>query len=134
MRQTDAAAPKPTKAPCKTCPYRKDVPSGIWHQEEYAKLREYDGETWEQPMAVFHCHSSPECVCGGWLTAHDPQHLLALRLNRVSGECLAYEHDIPCFGSGAEAAHHGMKDLISPGPSAARAITRLSKTIGERNE
>lgn len=29
---------KPPKVPCGTCPYRRDVPAGIWHGEEYAKL------------------------------------------------------------------------------------------------
>ena len=28
--------------PCASCPYRCDVPSGVWHPDEYAKLEVYD--------------------------------------------------------------------------------------------
>ena len=58
------------KAPrvlCASCPYRKDVPSGIWEQSEYDKLPKYDGETWEQAGALFMCHLRDGCLCGGWL-------------------------------------------------------------------
>ena len=57
--------------PCDTCPYRKDTPSGIWHESEYKKL-----PAWDNPMAfagVFHCHSQTEerqTVCRGWLEVH----------------------------------------------------------------
>ena len=44
------------KVPCGSCPYRRDVPSGIWEQHEYDKLPEYDGQTWEQNPALFLCH------------------------------------------------------------------------------
>ena len=26
--------------PCSSCPYRKDVPSGVWAHHEYEKLRD----------------------------------------------------------------------------------------------
>lgn len=26
--------------PCETCPYRRDVPSGVWSADEYRKLIE----------------------------------------------------------------------------------------------
>lgn len=44
MSSTVKAAPKP----CASCPYRRDVPEGVWHPEEYSKLRAYDGSTGEQ--------------------------------------------------------------------------------------
>ena len=51
------------KRPCPSCPYRRDVPSGIWHESEYAKLPQFDGPTQDQlaagAFALFHCHSQP---------------------------------------------------------------------------
>jgi hypothetical protein len=34
--------------PCASCPYRKDVPSGIWAAHEYTKLLAYDGDILDQ--------------------------------------------------------------------------------------
>ena len=72
--------------PCVTCPYRCDVPSGVWAAEEYAKLPEYDAPTWQQPPALFMCHSHPDGLCTGWLQSHaNREHafdLLALRFSR----------------------------------------------------
>lgn len=75
---TDRVAPP--KVPCGSCPYRKDVPSGIWHPDEYAKLPAYDRETPFQPTSLFMCHQRDGCLCGGWLMTHDRRHLLALRI------------------------------------------------------
>lgn len=46
----------PAKNPCGSCPYRRDVPSGIWSEEEYDKLPQYDLPTGDQPPNVFLCH------------------------------------------------------------------------------
>jgi hypothetical protein len=32
----------PAPKPCESCPYRKDVPSGVWSEGEYRKLPQYD--------------------------------------------------------------------------------------------
>lgn len=74
--------PKPPKVPCGTCPYRRDVPSGVWAAEEYDKLPGYDGDVPDQlragAMGLFMCHQRDGCLCGGWLMAHGPDNLLAL--------------------------------------------------------
>lgn len=31
---------EPSPRLCESCPYRRDVPSGIWDRSEYAKLTE----------------------------------------------------------------------------------------------
>ena len=49
---TNLPAPQPAKNPCGSCPYRKDVPSGVWAVSEYLKLVEYDRPTGEQPVHV----------------------------------------------------------------------------------
>lgn len=87
--------PRPPKRPCESCPYRCDVPSGIWHPDEYAKLLPYDGETWDQPPGLLMCHQRDGCICGGWLQTHDTSHLLALRLNRVYESAFGHQSDIP---------------------------------------
>lgn len=119
--------PSPPKRPCGSCPYRCDVPSGIWHPDEYAKLLPYDGETWEQPPGLFMCHQRDGCICGGWLQTHDTSHLLALRLNRVHESAFGYQSDIPTFASGADAAAHGLAEVLHPTADARRLIDGLQK-------
>ncbi|WP_336794377.1 DUF6283 family protein [Gordonia malaquae] len=46
----------PAPRPCESCPYRRDVPSGVWAESEYEKLRAYDAPTGEQPVRLFLCH------------------------------------------------------------------------------
>ena len=63
------------KTPCPSCPYRRDVPSGIWDASEYDKLPGYDGDVPDQLTAgafgLFHCHSQQENLCAGWVGCHD---------------------------------------------------------------
>jgi hypothetical protein len=64
------------KAPCKSCPYRRDVPSGIWHSSEYDKLPQYDGEIVDQLMkggqALFDCHQRDGNLCAGCMLEASP--------------------------------------------------------------
>ncbi len=115
------------KVPCGSCPYRRDVPSGIWEQHEYNKLPGYDGQTWEQEMALFMCHQKDGNLCAGWLACHNPRQLLALRLPRKDLDPAVYDYktDVPVFSSGAEAKKHGMRDIEQPGKKAEKMITGL---------
>jgi hypothetical protein len=122
----------PRKTPCAFCPYRKNVPSGVWDAIEYEKLRRYDGETFEQAAtAVFICHQQTGCVCSGWLGHRDPGELLAVRLGLMRGElderALDYTTDVPLFSSGADAADHGLTDVEKPGTKAQRAINEIAR-------
>jgi|SRR5215471_1540433 len=103
--------------PCGSCPYRCDVPSGIWAKHEYDKLPSYDGPTWDQQsFAVFMCHQRDGKICAGWLACHDPQELIALRIQRnVDPAVFDYASPVPVFSSGAEARAHGLRDLKNPG-------------------
>lgn len=123
------------KAPCKTCPYRRDVPSGVWAAEEYAKLPDYDGDAIDQlnadAVGLFDCHQRDGNLCAGWLAAHGPENLLALRIAgpRVPHEVWFYKSPVPVFASGAEAAAHGMAKIDNPDPKACRAIDRLTRKL-----
>lgn len=123
--------PGPGKAPCGSCPYRRDVPAGVWEADEYAKLPPYDGETFEQIMkgatALFFCHQQDGCLCAGWVGCHDMRHNLAVRLNQVAPETFDYQSPVPLFASGAEAAAHGLSGVAEPDARARRAIERLAK-------
>lgn len=125
--------PRPSAAPCGTCPYRRDVPSGVWAAEEYAKLPLYDGETWEQSPAPFYCHQNDGHLCAGWVGCHDAYHLLALRLHRVDPATFDYESPVPLFASGAEAAAHGLADLDAPSERARQAIGKLERRRAARD-
>lgn len=126
--------PKPPPVPCGTCPYRRDVPSGVWERHEYEKLPQYDGDTGQQAMqgamALFMCHQRDGCLCGGWLATHDTRHLLALRVNAVDASAYDYETDVPVFASGREAHDHGVRDVDDPSPEARRKIDGLRKQRG----
>ena len=117
--------------PCASCPYRRDVPSGIWEAFEYDKLPAYDGDTAEQILAratgLFHCHSQPENLCAGWVGCHDMTQSFAVCFNsaRVDPAIYDYVSPVPLFASGAEAAAHGKRDLPRPGPEARRKMRQL---------
>jgi len=119
--------------PCASCPYRKDVPSGIWEQAEYDKLPAYDGEMGEQAangaIGTFMCHQRDGRLCAGWVAGHGPHNLLALRFNsrRIDDSVWDYKTDTIVFRSGAAARDHGMKDIKKPGKRAVRLMAKLTE-------
>lgn len=132
-----SATGPPAPRPCASCPYRRDVPSGVWHHDEYAKLRRYDAPTGEQPPGVFLCHTAPGRVCAGWAGCHDGAHLLALRIAEVSGSMTAdgidatidYVSPMPLFSSGAEAADHGEAEITAPSPDAVYTMAKITRAM-----
>lgn len=129
---TNAEPARPRKTPCASCPYRKNVPSGIWHEDEYAKLERYDAETFDQPVTTFMCHQGCGSVCSGWLGHADPTELLAVRIGIIGGSldesCAEYSTDVPLFASGAEAAAHGRSEISAPSERAATVIAKIIRT------
>jgi len=127
-------APIVRKGPCSACPYRRDVPSGVWADNEYDKLRAYDNETPYQPHGTFMCHATPEAICHGWAVVHTSRgqehDLLALRVM-----CSLYETEgvdipepaVPLFSSGNEAADHGQADIEHPSLEAQKTVERLQR-------
>ncbi|MFF4699945.1 DUF6283 family protein [Streptomyces chattanoogensis] len=131
----------PAQRPCESCPYRRDVPPGIWASEEYAKLRRYDAETPDQPTGLFQCHqadasSAIRRVCAGWAGCHEGEELLALRLAVLDGHIDAttyravveYVSPVPLFPSGSEAAAHGEQGINAPTGQARRLINKITRT------
>jgi len=106
------------------------VPSGVWHPQEYDKLRRYDADTIEQPAAAFTCHQGAGDVCSGWLGHRDPVDLLAVRIGLMSGHldpsCADYTTTVALFGSGTEAADHGCSQVEVPGERARAAIRKIT--------
>lgn len=130
----------PAAKPCGSCPYRRDVPSGLWDPSEYHKLPEYDLPTPEQPMGVFLCHRQNGRACAGWCGVHDMTDSLGLRMATSMGKVKDPEHfldyttDVPLFKTGAEAARHGMAEVEKPGPEAMRLIAKLEAEQDKREE
>ncbi|MEB3023022.1 MULTISPECIES: DUF6283 family protein [Mycolicibacter] len=129
----------PAPNPCASCPYRRDVPSGIWHQDEYAKLPHYDEPTYDQPLNAFLCHQNgPDDphgrLCAGWVGCHGGE-LLALRVAAADGRlnpddaarAFYYRTPVPLFSSGAEAATHGMRDLEFPSEAALSTAAKIAR-------
>lgn len=125
----------PAKNPCGSCPYRKDVPSGVWAAEEYDKLPAYDNETGLQPPGAFFCHQQNGRLCAGWVACHDMPNALGLRLalafDAIDFEdfeaACDYTTDIPIWESGAAAAEHGKADIDAPSEKASRTVERILK-------
>lgn len=130
---------RPRKSPCASCPFRRDVPSGVWAESEYDKLPGYDGETWEQTaIGAFLCHNDPAAsVCAGW-AALSNEDTLALRMARYLDReldvqaCVDYATDVPLFASGAEAAEHGKREIEAPSDKAVKTIGKVTKTRAAR--
>src|SRR3954470_1603415 len=123
---------EPAKNPCGSCPYRQDVPAGVWAEEEYAKLPAYDEpETFMQPIGLFHCHQQDGRLCAGWVGCHDMEHNFALRVNarflspKVIDAILGYQTKVPLFGSGQEAADHGRSGIENPDLRARKTVAKI---------
>jgi hypothetical protein len=130
----------PAKNPCGSCPYRQDVPSGVWHAEEYAKLPPFDNDTASQPMGLFLCHQQDGRICAGWAGCHDMSRTLSVRLAASMGHLpdgvldalLDYSTEVPLWSSGAEAAAHGLAEVEAPSREALRKIDKLvAKGLGQ---
>lgn len=125
----------PAPRPCESCPYRRDVPSGVWADEEYDKLPEFDKDTASQPPGVFLCHQQNGRVCAGWIGCHGAHELLGVRIaasmrKMSDADLLAtlnYTSPVPLFASGAEAAAHGKAEIRSLGTGARRVIAKVSR-------
>ena len=130
---------EPAKSPCGSCPYRRDVPSGVWAESEYAKLPRYDNaETWTQPTGLFLCHQQDGRVCAGWAGCHDMEENLAIRLHarempeKVWEAILDYRTDVPLWESGAAAAAHGMAEIETPSDKARRVVATIENKQARR--
>jgi hypothetical protein len=123
------------KAPCKSCPYRQDVPSGVWDATEYDKLPAYDGEILHQLLsggeALFYCHQQDGHLCAGWVGCHGASNLLAFRFHaeRIDDSVWGYVSPVPVFASGQEACDHGKAEIDNPGEAAHRMIDRLVRKL-----
>jgi hypothetical protein len=127
----------PAPRPCGSCPYRLDVPAGVWAAHEYEKLPPYDNQTAFQPPSAFFCHQADGHLCAGWVGCHDMRHNLGFFRLLVTGmqkldpgdiDAIAnYATDVPLFASGTEAALHGLSGVANPSPEAQRLIDRLTR-------
>ena len=123
----------PRPSPCPSCPYRKDCPSGLWAEHEYAKLPGYDKPTWEQPPTMFHCHTAPDLACAGWVACHDMTESLGLRMGISMGlvtdpdAFCDYTTEVALFSTGAEAAEHGMREIEYPSEEAGKAYRKIER-------
>lgn len=127
------------RAPCQSCPYRKDVPSGIWAAEEYDKILVYDNETTLQPPKAFLCHLNNGCLCRGWLDVHRDQPLglrFAVALGILDPEAVDRALDegpaTPVFASAAAAAKHGRKAIKRPSRKAREMVAKIETKRGRK--
>lgn len=123
----------PCSHPCGSCPYRQDVPGGVWSTEEYEKLPHYDKPTAEQPMGLFLCHQQNGHLCAGWAGTHDMDETLSIRLAVTMGtmhpdeiqKTIDYESPVSLWESGQEAHDHGVADVSRPSYEAKKIQHKL---------
>lgn len=127
---------------CDSCPYRRDVPPGVWAKEEYDKLPLYDCDAPMPALSSFLCHQSHATeiatVCRGWLSVHRDS--VAARISQIKGELLP--EDIPTadesnvyYESGAEAAKAGKRGVRRPSKAAKQKVRNLVRRgIGRFSE
>jgi len=119
--------------PCPSCPYRRDVPSGVWTRDEYEKLRGYDDP--QESFAPFHCHqqlvTGEETVCRGWLSVarESAAARIAVLEGRVRDEDRYDDVAVELWPTGHAAADHGERDVDNPGPEARAMIEKLGPRI-----
>jgi hypothetical protein len=117
----------PCAVPCVDCPYRMDAPSGLWAEDQYDKLPDYDKDIGEgQPLAVFLCHEQNGHLCAGWVGCHGGENLISIYIEAASGglsseelvKTLEHKPRVPLFESGIAAAEHGKEEIEYPGERA----------------
>jgi hypothetical protein len=129
----DQPPPLPAAAPCGSCPYRVDVPSGVWHPSEYVKLPQFDQPTALQPIGLFLCHQVDGRICAGWAGCHDMAESLGVRIALLDGRLTpdqadalyTYTTTTELHPSGRAAADHGMAETGNPSPAARRAASKI---------
>lgn len=123
-------------APCRSCPYRLDCPSGVWHESEYAKLPEYDKETFAQPFVAFLCHDADREseLCRGWAEVHGKQEgehaLLSVRVMGIGGIERLHPCGVELHESGQAACDAGMERIENPSEEAVEMSERLQQKHG----
>lgn len=128
----------PAKHPCGTCPYRQDVPSGVWARSEYEKLPQFDGPIETQPHRAFFCHQQDGRLCAGWVGCHDMDQSLGLRLAasfrtitlEAQEAALDYVSPVPLWASGQEAHDYGVAGIDDPDEEARRKVHVLTRRLG----
>lgn len=72
------------REPCKTCPYRTDVPAGTWHWSEFENLLQQDA--YELGGSTFACHMHGKLpkdqrgFCIGWLLDQRQRNVPSIQL------------------------------------------------------
>lgn len=133
MTESERPLIRVRKNPCPSCPFRKDCPSGIWDESEYEHLRIYDGDIGQQIVrgatSTFHCHSTPEDLCAGWVGTFGPWELAVLRLHsdKLDPSVWDYETSVALHESGQAAYEHGMARYKAPGDDARQAILKIKR-------
>lgn len=129
---------RPRARPCRTCPYRRDVPSGLWDPSEYARLPGYDGDVPDQvaagATALHFCNQRTGDLCAGWVGCHDMANCLAVRMQPgdVHESVYTYVSPVPLFASGAEAAAHGLRDIEQPTAEAWQQLLAIRRRAARR--
>lgn len=73
-----ADAPTLPTTPCASCPYRRDVPVGVWHAENFERLLRADRDPIDGH--TFGCHLNDGTLCRGWLLDQRGRDVPSIRL------------------------------------------------------
>jgi len=126
------------REPCSSCPYRRDVPAGVWAAEEYEKLRNYADDAegnvrYPEALTPFLCHQTHchgrETLCRGWLAVEKESIAvrLLLILGRVTQEQVDAPVSCPLYSTGEEATAAGLQGVSRPSRRARSLMAKLMR-------
>ena len=81
------------RTPCSSCPYRQDVPTGVWDPQHFLDVLKADAEPFRG--AMWGCHKyvkkEEQSFCAGWLLDQRRRNFpsIQLRLRMMTDDALA---------------------------------------------
>lgn len=125
------------RAPCVSCPYRKDAKLAFWHADHFVKLLAHDGDPWSP---LYHCHEDGKKpvgdrgLCVGWLIDQKRHNIpaLLLRLKLMNDEALSIQIDaisgrgVRLFRTVAAMCRENLQ-AIARGKRAAAKLARIKR-------
>jgi len=129
------------KQPCKSCPFRRDTPVGIWDWGHYVQLRR--GDTDPLNGALFACHQyrllspSEQRPCAGWLLDQRRRGVPSIRLRLALGNNPAAQALFEDARDGGHVLYDSLDEMCDanigqPAPEDAERLVRPRRSAPPR--
>lgn len=129
LRSTGGSTHAHRKTPCEECPWRMDVPTGVFPAEAF---RTSAPTAYDAAQSMFACHMAglAAATCAGFLLRHDENNL-AVRLSRAFGKLPPGD----VVSDGGFPVYPSYRDMaIANGVGADEEVLRPIRANGEQAE